>query len=1119
VRFQNGFESGELDKWCLGKVDDPAYQRGLAWLENFNLIRSGGINRRKGYRYADRILEIREPEYRRLDRDGGPEEYRAADSETPAGEAETRRADTLFGTASSTVKLIPLSYGGNRNFLVYLTVQNYGYIEFDGYSMVRRTEHPWPPSPYVNAANIFRYNRANPEAYWKITQIANVSSTKELKKGLTLDIGGNTVTEAGKFIITDSKGEGLGKLVSAKTFSITPAGERLKTTVSVTQNRTDNNAAVSFFDEKGAGKDLRATCTASVKDDAASLSFQVLDGGSGFAPDTGKDTTTLDLSIENVGTVIVGATVSSAGSIMGIQDYKVRNYPSSGTGNAVMRWNAPPILPGLYSEISDWNGAFPTTPATLEISVEQVSDNAEKELGPHYRITAAVKSAGLGFAYFDNSGTLNGRALYTTFLKVAHMSDAGGQVCRRELRVAAEVYGDGSIARVHEIPYWIDDDLAAYEPADGDPGDADGCFSKIMSAAWFNLPYGVGEEGTDVPGSGTAANPADEKIAPFKYIVKTDGSKVCRWKGCANDNYTAAERQKMGGGPVKVLQEFAGIWYEKTLLYQGSGYKGGDHAEKNSATGNVVKVLDFWTGDTSCGNWHPEHISSYWAATYPTKHLCYPLAYRAEKTGEDSTRVSWYEFDPFMAGGCPKPVAGQGFSSQPSLQWFAGAQRYSVPYTNALELVRKDGAEMWFLPPVPEKRNNTVPNYVMFGAAQETASGTYQVTRAGAYKGSGAKISVASGYVNPTDEYPYGRLKLTLSVTEAGKDYLARNVDGIILSYMPKEGGYVYELPVYAARGSGGMLVIRNQDKTPLTGGAVSAVYYAEAVPEIAPPATGSTVNLSTADGVETGAKCVTVPKMSGTSVTGWNVSLSVPTLPSGEPCSPSGFAEGGLLDASWNTNGKVYTIKKATSVEETVTAKSYLYRLEEGGRFKTDPAGKTYYGSYGGASYDLLIKESLFVSESVLNSHANPDAGLYKVQTDEELGGGPSYWVWNGIEKKFEPAVVQTYPETDAVIDGLQYAYTGAYLILCGSGITPFKLGIDGNDIVLGGIPPEWAEVCDLTAADWVEEADDGEGGEADKMAASDRIQRKGSHHAAEKSGNPRVPPKSPRSAAPPTV
>jgi REP element-mobilizing transposase RayT len=75
---------------------------------------------------------------------------------------------------------------------------------------------------------------------------------------------------------------------------------------------------------------------------------------------------------------------------------------------------------------------------------------------------------------------------------------------------------------------------------------------------------------------------------------------------------------------------------------------------------------------------------------------------------------------------------------------------------------------------------------------------------------------------------------------------------------------------------------------------------------------------------------------------------------------------------------------------------------------------------------------------------------------------------------------------------------------------------------VVLGREPPEWAEVCDLMAADWVEgaeAAEGGSGGEANEMAASDRVQNEGSHHAGKRAKNSRIPPGSPGCAAPPTA
>jgi REP element-mobilizing transposase RayT len=74
---------------------------------------------------------------------------------------------------------------------------------------------------------------------------------------------------------------------------------------------------------------------------------------------------------------------------------------------------------------------------------------------------------------------------------------------------------------------------------------------------------------------------------------------------------------------------------------------------------------------------------------------------------------------------------------------------------------------------------------------------------------------------------------------------------------------------------------------------------------------------------------------------------------------------------------------------------------------------------------------------------------------------------------------------------------------------------------VVLGRELPEWAEVCDLTAAEWVAAANDGEAEcrEASKMAASGRVQHKGSHYAGKRAKNPRLPPGSPGCATPPTA
>jgi hypothetical protein len=91
-----------------------------------------------------------------------------------------------------------------------------------------------------------------------------------------------------------------------------------------------------------------------------------------------------------------------------------------------------------------------------------------------------------------------------------------------------------------------------------------------MSAAKFGLPYGVYEDG----------GPARPDLAPpVKYIVSLAGNSWeprCYWRG-SQMAYYGQENQKensrniafmnsiLGDGPVKVLQEFAGTRYGKTL--------------------------------------------------------------------------------------------------------------------------------------------------------------------------------------------------------------------------------------------------------------------------------------------------------------------------------------------------------------------------------------------------------------------------------------------------------------------------------------------------------------------------------------------------------------------------
>jgi hypothetical protein len=407
-----------------------------------------------------------------------------------------------------------------------------------------------------------------------------------------------------------------------------------------------------------------------------------------------------------------------------------------------------------------------------------------------------------------------------------------------------------------------------------------------------------------------------------------------------------------------------------------------------------------------------------------------------------------------MADGCPKTVADPSFSAQPYLQWFENGQFVAAPYAVSLES-RSNGYReggLWFLAPVPAKRDNAVPNYLMYSAFQETVEGSYMVSSAGAYKGSGARILVRAAFEPPTAQYPEGRIKFTLKADNANaKDYLARDVDGLVLRISEEGNGkYGYEIPVFARRGSGGMVVLDKQDGTSTTDEEVE--YWVPSNLKTAPPAAGSNVNLKNAAGKKAAAACsVSATKDASGMVAKWTVSLKIPAMPDGEPYTEAGFALGESLEASWNAGGKHYAKTGATAALEVFAVKSYTAELSDGGKFKTNPANTSYYGTVGGKSYNIEILAGRFVSEETLNKDG-PDAnGLFKVLEDEELGGLPSYWRRDGETREWMPAAVPVYPETDQAVAALQYAYTGAYLIVCGYGVTPFALDVKASPLGVG--------------------------------------------------------------------
>ena len=127
MTYKNRFDGGELDKWCLGAVDDPMFQRGCAWLENFNLLENGGLNRRKGYKRFCKILE---------------------------------------GLDDEAIKMVPLPVDSKTGYVLFVTRNRFGAVKFTDGEFDSLIEKPWPGAFVIDDAHTFVRRKTDPDAFW-----------------------------------------------------------------------------------------------------------------------------------------------------------------------------------------------------------------------------------------------------------------------------------------------------------------------------------------------------------------------------------------------------------------------------------------------------------------------------------------------------------------------------------------------------------------------------------------------------------------------------------------------------------------------------------------------------------------------------------------------------------------------------------------------------------------------------------------------------------------------------------------------------------------------------------------------------------------------------------------
>jgi hypothetical protein len=1022
--FQNGFESGELDKWCLGRIDDPAYKRGCARLENFNRLRTGGINRRAGYKNVDRILEIRDSEIRILDVSAFGY-IRGLDAE--GGVEIERRVDTMYGTSESAVKLIPLACGGNKNYLVYLLARSYGYIEFNGYNMKRRVEHSYPASPYVFLDHTFARRAADPDGYFEIREISgfNSSSTKKFAPGEVLKITDASVIEPAEVKIADVIENGLQRIKTVTDIEIIPQMhiEGVTGAFEVTQTADLKKLGGAYFQEKGAGKDLDLTCEAKKDGVNIKLKFTVKSGGSGFVPDIGKNTTLLRIEIENIGTITTMAQVGPNGAVSSVKEYGLQGYPDETENVAVMRWEAPAPLTRQEANITDWYDRAPAVPADVKVWVNEVEGVEYPALGKVYSITFGEEDAynkGYGNGYIVSGGkgwhvTVETDGVKLCFIKIHHSSLVGGEQCARELRVVAELSGSGAnmtIRYIRPVDYWIDDDLALdalpdgepYDLPDGDKGKTGGVYSHVFGHAKW-LPGGT--DGVKVLMRPDGTYRSDFSMGHITWVTHE------------------YDEQPYGGTPYfTILEDFGGLWYLKTMFVL--------RVRKSRFTLEFQSILAYG-------------------------HNHYPLM-----SGKGN--ITYIQSSMHAASGCPKLSANKNKSATPRIQFYNEGQSYIAPYLNPLSNL----GGQWVM--------SATGNGYMNGTIKTTEEREYLVENANAVTGNGAKLSVTTVYFPPLQgESGFGAVKLYVKTGTAGSGYLERDVRAVVLymGYSKEKQDYLYQVEIAAGGGTDGMLVLRKPDGTAAaTGTAVE--YTIPASLKTAPPEDGGKALLTGKSKDSAGDETAVTAKTKGVYRNGalekWVVSLEVPVSPSGDPASQPLYTLNEKVAASWTREDLAYT--RDVSVKETEGAKSYLVSLVKRGKYGRDMSGATYYGMEGGRGFDLRVKESKEIRASILfkaglkeeekeklkdglfeEEKTPPDTGLYLVENDEETFDMPTYWKWDFENKKFTEAEAASYPSRESMVSGLQYCYTGKYLILCGPGITPFTLEIAGNDIVTGGL------------------------------------------------------------------
>ncbi|GMO29521.1 MAG: hypothetical protein Ta2B_10520 [Termitinemataceae bacterium] len=400
--FKNKFDAGELDKWCLGAIDDPAYSRGVAHLENFNLLENGGINRRKGYQYACKILE---------------------------------------GENNEAIKLVSVSIDDTTNYVLYVSKTKYGYVKFNKHEYVSHKEYPAPYPFEIDVDRTTSYKKADPDAFFKIISVSEISSDYDIPDNLfniPFPVFFPYQIEEAQIKVTNKSDSEKGRLIKATDFEAYPTPFLFNGII--TQPKDVYEVADGVFEEYGVGSGLIVECSMSKPNETTrmgTIKFNIIQRGSGYKP-VKDNTTYLKIIIEGYtpkAGSIVKAQVNSSGEVMSIDSISYYGNFDLRYGETIwVRWLAtPPEDLMIIRNVTDMADRLPDTSPEIRVNVEQTPGKSEF-CENFYNIFFDVLDGGSGFTSIRSDRQVYGYGDDFVFLKLKFTGEVDEQLCNRELR-------------------------------------------------------------------------------------------------------------------------------------------------------------------------------------------------------------------------------------------------------------------------------------------------------------------------------------------------------------------------------------------------------------------------------------------------------------------------------------------------------------------------------------------------------------------------------------------------------------------------------------------------------------------------------------------------------------